>query len=170
MMKILFLDIDGVLNSTRTCVAFGGYPMELEQIGAFDQVAIRLLQRLCDSAGVQIVLSSAWRNSVTVADAAAAFGLPIIDKTGNELGPRGVQIQAWLDRHPESVERFAIIDDDDDMLGDHAPHFVRTNGHEGMTFEDFRKLCGLFNESAYAGAPRNRNWRERGQMLDWSEA
>ena len=45
-MKVLFLDIDGVLNSTKTCVAFGGYPMELHHIEAFDKAAIRLIQRL----------------------------------------------------------------------------------------------------------------------------
>ena len=61
-MKVLFLDIDGVLNSTRTAVANGGYPHELHHREAFDWTSIKLLQRLCDSAGVLVVLSSAWRN------------------------------------------------------------------------------------------------------------
>lgn len=169
MTKILFLDVDGVLNSTRTCVAFGGYPMQLDHLAAFDQVAIRLLQRLCDSAGVQIVLSSAWRNHCRFEDAARAFGLPIIDKTGNGPSPRGRQIQEWLDAHPE-VERYAIVDDDADMLPEQMPHFVNTSGHDGITWGDFTKLCKLLGANPYEGQPRNRNWQQGGQVLDWSAA
>ena len=165
-MKVLFLDIDGVLNSVRTSVAFGGYPMELEHIAAFDAAAIRLLQRLCDSAGVQVVLSSAWRKSYTAAQVGKALGLPIIDSTPSHTdGHRGGEIKAWLDAHPE-VKAYAIIDDDSDMLGEQLPFFVHTDCHEGMTWADFVKLCGLFGESAYAGAPRSRNWQQGGVVLD----
>lgn len=167
-MKILFLDIDGVLNSAKTCCAFGGYPMELAHIAAFDQAAIRLVQRLCDSAGVQIVLSSAWRISHPFAEVGSALGLPIIDRTPSSAGPRGREIQAWLDAHPE-VEQYAIVDDDSDMLGEQMPRFVKTNGEEGLTFSDFRKLCELFGESPWAGEPRQRHWRT-GQALDWAAA
>ncbi|MCO5338601.1 HAD domain-containing protein [Delftia tsuruhatensis] len=80
-MRVLFLDIDGVLNSTRTCVAHGGFPHELTHTEAFDWVAIKLLQRLCDSSGIQVVLSSAWRLTHNFKDVAKAFDLPIIDRT-----------------------------------------------------------------------------------------
>jgi hypothetical protein len=168
-VKVLFLDIDGVLNSTKTCVAFGGYPLRLEELGAFDHVAIRLLQRLCDSAGVVICLSSAWRLDNDFKDVGAAFGLPIIDRTPSSLGPRGREIQQWLDAHPE-VEQYAIIDDDGDMLPEQMPRFVHTDGHEGMTWADFTKLCSLFGESAYAGSPRHRNWKTKSLVLDWDAA
>lgn len=167
-MKILFLDIDGVLNSTRTCVAFGGFPHEFSQIGAFDQVAIRLLQRLCDSAGVQVVLSSAWRLSNEARAAGDALGLPIIDRTPYICGPRGGEIQHWLDRHPD-VECYAIVDDDADMLPAQMPRFVKTSGHEGLTWENYAALCTLLGASPYEGEPRHRNWRN-GATLDWSEA
>lgn len=166
-MKILFLDIDGVLNSTRTCVAFGGYPMELEHIGAFDQVAIRLIQRLCDAGGVKVVLSSAWRLHCDFRDAGNAFGLPIIDRTPSLLGSRGTEIAAWLFAHPE-VEQYAIVDDDPDMLPEQLPFFVHTKGHEGLTWGDYTKLCGLLGVMPHAGAPRHRNWQS-GAALDWSE-
>lgn len=166
-MKVLFLDIDGVLNSTKTCVAFGGYPMELHHIEAFDKAAIRLIQRLCDSAGVQVVLSSAWRLSHDFKDVGKALDLPIIDRTPSLLGPRGLEINAWLSNHPE-VEAFAIIDDDSDMLPDQLPRFVQTNNREGMTWGDFEKLCSLFGESAYSGEPRERDWQKgAGVALAW---
>lgn len=169
-MRVLFLDIDGVLNSMRTCTAFGGWPHRLQHIQAFDQVAIRLLQRLCDSSGVQIVLSSAWRGSEPIKAFADAFGLPIISETPHLLGqPRGAEIAAWLAEHPE-VDQFAIIDDDPDMLPEQLPRFIQTDAEEGMSWANFRALCLLFNESPMAGEPRHRNWRAGVmQPLNWSE-
>lgn len=156
-MKILFLDIDGVLNSVRTSMAFGGYPMELTHLEAFDQVAIKLLQRLCDSAGIQIVLSSAWRLHFPFKNVGQALELPIIDRTAYLGTTRGVEINDWLVRHPE-VETWAIIDDDNDMLPDQQTRFVRTDGFEGMSWKDFSKLCEILGASPYEGQPRNRDW------------
>jgi len=167
-MKVLFLDIDGVLNSVRTCVAFGGYPMKLEHIAAFDLVAIRLLHRLCDSAGVVVVLSSAWRLSHPFKEVGDALGLPIIDRTPSLPGPRGAEIAAWLAEHPE-VETWAIVDDDADMLDGQLPRFVHTNGEDGMAWKDYAKLCEIFGANPYEGEPRARHWRN-GAKLDWSEA
>lgn len=158
-MRVLFLDIDGVLNSTRTCVAHGGYPMELTHTEAFDWVAIKLLQRLCDSSGIQVVLSSAWRLTHDYKDVAKAFDLPIIDRTPSLLGCRGDEIQHWLDNHVE-VTNYAILDDDPDMLESQEPHFIHTRGSEGMTWADFSRLCQIFGESPFSGEVRQRNWRE----------
>lgn len=158
-MRVLFLDIDGVLNSTRTCVAHGGYPMELTHTEAFDWVAIKLLQRLCDSSGIQVVLSSAWRLTHDHKDVAKAFDLPIIDRTPSLLGCRGDEIQHWLDNHVE-VTNYAILDDDPDMLESQEPHFIHTRGSEGMTWADFSRLCQIFGESPFSGEVRQRNWRE----------
>ena len=159
-MKVLFLDIDGVLNSTRTCTATGGYPHELEHRGGFDWIAIRLLQRLCDSSGVQIVLSSAWRLHHDFKDVAKAFDLPIIDRTPSLCGPRGKEIQHWLDAHPD-VEVYAIVDDDADMLPEQMPRFVKTDGREGLTWANFVRLCEVLGESPYAGTVRERHWPGR---------
>lgn len=158
-MKVLFLDIDGVLNSTRTCVAHGGYPHDFTEMRAFDRVAIKLLQRMCDSAGVQVVLSSAWRITHSAKEAADALGLPIIDVTPNLGTKRGEEIAAWLAKHPE-VTDYAIVDDDSDMLPGQMHRFVHTSGHEGLTWQCFSQLCGLFCASPYEGEPRDRNWRQ----------
>lgn len=166
-MKVLFLDIDGVLNSAKTCCAFGGYPSTMDHIGAFDQAAIRLLQRLCDSAGVKVVLSSTWRLDKEWQTYGPGLGLPIVDRTPSFHAPRGRQIQKWLDDHPE-VEQYAIVDDDSDMLAEQLPRFVHTKSDEGLTFADFRKLCELFDESPWSGKPRRSHWRT-GKVIDWSD-
>jgi hypothetical protein len=159
--RILFLDVDGVVNSTKTCVAFGGYPHDIrpQDLPMFDTAAIALLQRLCDSAGIQVVLSSAWRLSHDFKAVGEAFGLPIIDRTPALPGPRGEEIAFWLHQHPE-VTQYAILDDDPDMLEEQKGRFVRTNGREGLTWEAFEALCELFGENPYAGEPRKRNWRD----------
>lgn len=159
-MKIIFLDIDGVLNSVKTSVAHGGYPTALEHSEAFDWVAIKLLQRLCDSSGAQIVLSSAWRLWFDFADVGKAFGLPIIDGTPSFRGSRGHEINYWLQGHPE-VQCYAILDDDPDMLPAQQAHFVQTSGFDGMTWGCYVRLCAILGEPHYAGEPRNRDWKSK---------
>ncbi len=157
-MKVLFLDIDGVLNSTRTNIANGGYPMELHHTAAFDWTSIKLIQRLCDTGGIQVVLSSAWRLWNTPAEVSKAFGLPIIDRTGGGAGGlRGDEIQAWLDEHPE-VTHYAILDDTPDMLESQQGNFVHTSPQDGLLWADFSRLCGLLDVSPFDGAARDRNW------------
>lgn len=158
-MKILFLDIDGVLNSTKTAMAHGGFPLNFAQKQAFDQAAIGLLHRLCDSNDdVKIVLSSTWRLHYTAEQAAAALELPIIDRTPLLHGPRGYEISAWLGAHPEITE-YVILDDNNDMLDMQRPRFVRTDGDEGMSLANFREVCRILDVAPYAGKARDRAWR-----------
>lgn len=156
--RIIFLDIDGVLNSTRTCIATGGYPgeeLEAKDLTRFDWIAIGLLRRLCESSGIQIVLSSSWRIIVDIKKLGDAMGLPIIDKTPVLASSRGNEIARWLSEHPD-VEQWAIIDDDSDMLDSQRSRFVRTDGHEGYSWVNHLELCDIFGESAYAGEVVNR--------------
>jgi hypothetical protein len=155
-LKALFLDVDGVLNSTRTFLAFGGYPSKLHHQGMFDQVAIALLRRLCESAGISIVWSSAWRQDHRWQDAAQAFGLPIIDATP-QLGNRGLEIAHWLAQHPEA-EQYAILDDAPEMLDGQLSRFIQVDPREGLTWAKFSDLCELFGESPYAGESRHPGW------------
>ena len=148
-MRVLFLDIDGVLNSHRTVVALNGYPHDVSPGGLaqFDMVAVALLRGLCKAGGVQIVLSSTWRLDREWAKIGPALGLPIIDRTPSMLGPRGNEIACWLDDKP--VERYAILDDDSDMLPEQMPYFVKTMHEDGMTWQPFVKLCELFSVNPY---------------------
>lgn len=167
-MRVLFLDIDGVINSTRTAVAFGGYPVKLEHVGAMDVVALSMLRRLCEVGEISVVLSSSWRLGNHHHDVAAALDLPIMDRTPSMPATRGHEIARWLEQHPE-VECYAIVDDDSDMLAEQLPRFVHTNGHEGLSWRDFEKLCSLFGISPYEGGPRERLWLT-GKKLDWTDA
>ncbi|WP_157266521.1 HAD domain-containing protein [Azohydromonas aeria] len=163
MTRLVFLDLDGVVNSTRTQVAFGGYPQELHH-PQWDEVSLALLRRLSHSAGIQFVLSSAWRNFCDFKDAAKALDLPIIDRTPSLCGCRGDEIAHWLAEHPE-VEAWAILDDTPDMLEEQQSRFVQTNPEEGLSWANFVRLCDLFGESPFAGEARRREWRT--EKLAW---
>jgi hypothetical protein len=143
-VKVLFLDIDGVLNSHRTAVAFGAFPYcAVKHRDRFDEVAIRLISGLCKRADVSVVLSSSWRADRNWSRIGPALGLPIVDRTPSLAGPRGEEIAAWLAEHPE-VENYAIVDDDNDMLPEQVDRFVRTNHFDGLTWANASRLCELF--------------------------
>lgn len=155
ILKILFLDFDGVLNSERTFQALGGYPDDFRpaERAKFDPVAIALIAKLCRETGAKIVVSSAWRNLHSVEECAQELGLPIIDQTpylGADVYASGVQrgdeIQAWLDQHPE-VTHYAIVDDMLDMLESQLHRFVQTDPDNGLSHKDYMNLRNLLERA-----------------------
>ena len=150
-MKVLFLDIDGVLNSTKTSVGLDGYPHEPDQHDLFDMAAVGLIRRMCLAGDIKIVLSSSWRILHHWQDVGKALDLPVIDATPGGGGERGPQIQQWLSAHPDADE-YAILDDDSDMLPGQMDRFIQTDSQEGLTWERFRALCTLFGQNPYARA------------------
>lgn len=124
-MKIVFLDIDGVLNSGRWRRA--GRPGEHPDVHGIDPAAVRMLEPLVAD-GVGFVLSSTWRNYFTAPAMTRQLRLlgftgQVIDRTklDREPGPsglvttaetRGAQVAEWIAEHPEHGP-FAILDDDD---------------------------------------------------------
>lgn len=144
MRKIIFMDVDGVLNSMKTVYAQGRYPRSLRDVLEFDGCAMQLIRRFCEESGAKIVLSSSWRNWNTVQDCRESMSLPIIDKTPHIKGvDRGSEIEAWLQANTD-VEEYAILDDGNNMLLEQMPYFIRTNTMEGFGFHDYCRLCELF--------------------------
>lgn len=170
-MKVLFLDIDGVLNCHRTAIAFGGIPHTTARNGRarLDEVAIRLIGGIVRRAGAVIVLSSTWRKHADWPDYGPALDLPIVDRTPSCSGCRGDEIAKWLSEHPE-VEAYAIVDDDSDMLPEQKPYFVHTSGTDGFSWANAGDLARLLGISIYdVNHPAQRVPRPT-QGIDWSEA
>lgn len=132
-MKILFLDVDGVLNR---CGA-SGHGLESDKIS--------ILKTIIDATGCEIVLSSTWRKSkeqrqrlhkVLESDGIKWNGdrTPVFERKVGflwEADGRGKEIQSWLtDNAPNAT--FVILDDASDM-GALLPHLVRTYSFEGLT-------------------------------------
>jgi hypothetical protein len=149
-MKVLFFDIDGVVNSDRSSMALGGYPHDFSEadMPKFDHVALGLIRRLCRVTETVIVLSSTWRIYHRPGVVAEALDLPVIDETPDHgsYDTRGSEIAAWLAEHPE-VTTFAIVDDVAICDGhpELAARFVQTNPQRGVSLSDYRQLRHLLD-------------------------
>jgi hypothetical protein len=146
-LRVLFLDIDGVLNSHRTALALGGVPHDLTPAGVamLDPVALALVRNLCRAAGLSVVVSSSWRILHHWDAIGRALNLPTMGATPRSpTGFRGDEVAAWLAEHPE-VKAWAVVDDDCDFHPAQASRFVRVDGEEGLSWVNFLELCSVFD-------------------------
>lgn len=112
VMKVIFLDIDGVLNHAGTEERYEG------MLG-IDRILLRRFYRVLKYSKAHVVLSSSWRYGPGWRERMKAAGLhcELLDKTPefNGLTSRGSEVKEWLDLHPE-VTQYAILDDNGDFL------------------------------------------------------
>ena len=125
MKRILFLDVDGVLNSRDDCGLDGLGDSHLHQ-----------LKRIVDKTGCQIVLTSSWRlaNDLTekLRRAFVRHGIPIkVDLTPDVSGDRAEEVQAWITEHGPCVG--VVIDDDCDGFEKTEIRCVQTSVDHGLT-------------------------------------
>lgn len=140
-MKVLFLDIDGVLNHVSTRERCGDF------VGVDKALAKRLGDWLKAHPEVKIVLSSTWRKFPDMHPHLHENGIEWIDVTpAYHYKERGDEIRAWLDKHPEVTE-FAILDDTADMSAVNS-NFVQTNHKVGLTDEDLVRIEKILNVHA----------------------
>jgi len=145
---ILFLDIDGVLNSQRYLRAMGSsWDNDSLPESQIDPAAVELLDQVLARTSARIVVSSTWRLSHTPHALDAMLvkrGLRaghVIDRTADLHGrPRGDEIKLWLDTH--ECGRFVILDDDSDM-GPLLHRLVQTDGAIGLQPEHVERVVAL---------------------------
>jgi len=126
-VKVLFLDIDGVVNSAITAQRHRGV------IGIDPHMAFRVGKIQLDT-GCEVVLSSSWRLVKASRDEVRQQVVDFIDVTPDNCGTtdRGCEVIKWLKGHPE-VTRHAILDDNSDFHKD-QPLF-KTSWDTGLTDE-----------------------------------
>jgi hypothetical protein len=127
-MNVIFLDVDGVLNTVGLLYHYG-----FEYI---DEDMVELLSKLVVKTGAKIVLSSTWRldkkSRRLVDEALARQGMSVLDRTPKIEGAfRSEEISDWLGRHPEVV-RYAIIDDTPEAGIGLEKNFFRTDPDIGL--------------------------------------
>lgn len=143
-MKVIFLDIDGVLNyqymHTNT---------HDEIIGTFggklSRKCITQLNELVDKTDAKIVISSTWRVDDGVEGYLVDAGVKadIIGKTpvlNDRFSLRGNEIHAWIVENEALIgepyhnyHSFVILDDDSDMLLWHRENYFQTDTYTGLT-------------------------------------
>ena len=147
-MKVIFLDIDGVLN-----VIPQGHD---EHGGIFHAHFIDNLKKIIDQTGAKIVISSSWRSAGLSgmqkmwADrklpgeviAITPYGnstFQYLDRSSEKIkdsAPRGSEIKKWLDdvhynkTNFDTIESYVILDDDCDFLIDQINNFVQCSENE----------------------------------------
>ena len=158
IMKVIFLDIDGVLNSRE-------YDRKRywETMTDIDESRLPLVKEIVENTGAKIVLSSTWRvhwnknrtdcdeDGRYIADIFERHGLQIYDKTP-DLGltaSRRNEIAKWLSAGAEPIENFVILDDYAYNWGDLSAHFVKTNPvfGAGLEEEHVRQAIAILNQS-----------------------
>lgn len=158
-MKIIFLDIDGVLNSANMNNEF--IPEIEGQYYPYEPILVENLNKVIRKTGAKIVVSSTWRLGESVENLQhlllkiGCVG-EVIDKTDNyseRFVVRGCEIFKWildneklLGCHHYDFEDYVIIDDDTDMLYDQRNNFVNTNGKLGLTDKDVLKCIRILGE------------------------
>lgn len=156
LMKILFLDFDGVITIPPT------WNIKTDKI--------KFIKKIVDSTGAKIVVSSSWRCGCppTIKETVdKMIGHPkrcpqnrminwLIDNLYDctpcysteqyklPFGGRGGEIQAWLNAHPD-VENYVILDDDGDMDDSQLFHFVQTNYEDGITDAETERAIKVLN-------------------------
>jgi hypothetical protein len=159
MSKIIFLDIDGVLNTENFICAYHYIrtgkkdpdiviPIQDEFGDMFDPMAVRALKYIIEETGAKIVISSTWRHSgLKVMQLMWEMrDLPgeVIDVTPFLNGPRGEEIAEWL--RENQTDQYVIIDDDSDMLFEQKQNFVQTNFRYGLTFDKADEVISILNK------------------------
>lgn len=165
MKSILFLDIDGVLNSWAFLERLRRYEGSEASIwDNLDPFAVKRLNHIVERSGCEVVVSSTWRllpehdTPEKLQRVLDDFGFKgtvtgVTPRLGCEphkqYGPchnahRGCEIKAYLDGLPEKVTRFAILDDDSDMMPVKDRH-VKTTMEKGLLMEHVDKAVALLH-------------------------
>lgn len=148
-MKVLFLDIDGVLNSDTFYL---NRPKEIKHLpyplSEFDPACVARLNRILDETKARLVISSSWRHGAFLNRILSKVGITakMWDITPYGMGrPRGCEIRQFLNEHPD-IENYVILDDIDNMLPEQQSHFVLTKYYYGLTDEDAEKAINILNQ------------------------
>lgn len=163
MMKVIFLDIDGVLNSGRSVIAFAYKAKEEtdEPYGVrfakatVDPVSVGLLNRVLRDFDAKIVLSSTHRSHFgepnklqKIQEYLTSLGVEgdrCIGFTPSLHTIRGIEIQAWIDDNPHNqIENMIILDDSSDFLPVQKEFHVYCEGGHGISEENYRHMTRLF--------------------------
>jgi diphthamide synthase subunit DPH2 len=168
-MNIIFLDIDGVLNSELYYSSNRYKEIEdftnriEEQAEDVDPLAVSFLNELINKTNAKIVISSTWRNNNTIEQLQEilrqrGFTGEIIGLTPRLLNKddcilRGNEILCWIKNNKQllgqeyyNFKSYVIFDDDSDMLYWQKDNFILCDGYVGLTNRNcYRAQRNIFN-------------------------
>ena len=138
-MKVIFLDIDGVVN------CWGTKERAPSKVVGVEQRLIEYIKQIVDATGAKLVLSSTWRKDWAfdlmngkdwhyLRDEFAKQDLYFMDYTPSRRDSwRGEEIKEWLESTEYDVKSYVIIDDEMfDIRELHEGHMVQTSYETGI--------------------------------------
>lgn len=159
-MKVIFLDIDGVLNGYNrfTNIAYWWFKRlhllkfvhKHYDIFGVRTHKVRLLAKIIKKTGAKVVISSSWRfgwyepyekkrgRQKELHDKLHKYNIEVIGITGRvahgeHTSHRESEIRKWLSEHPE-VKRFIVIDDEQyDLQGFIGKELIKTSATDNIT-------------------------------------
>jgi hypothetical protein len=156
-MKLIFLDFDGVLNSTQFFIMCENRYIEGSRadrdIEAMCPISMSNLNHIMDQCeDVRVVISSSWRVGRGIKELKRILAKngfkhedKVIGKTPHRgvLNCRGEEIQDWIDKKFVKIDDFVILDDDEDM-GKLKSHLYKTNPKHGLGLEIAQQIIKRF--------------------------
>ena len=169
-MKVVFLDIDGVMNNYNYAMGIKNnieilknnpksgmsminklYPHVGDSYDYYDPSCVDVFNTIMEKTDANVVVSSAWRLMHSLDDLRDHFERNnmkckdrVIDVTPDLGCHRGLEIDQWLVDHPE-VTHFVIIDDGDQMKP-HMSHLVLTDFSSGLEDYHLERIFKLLDE------------------------
>lgn len=135
--KIIFLDIDGVLNGYNFWSLTGWkiacklnirdwYRTHIRKPFGIHEEKVRHLSKIIEKTNAKVVMSSSWRygwwktpyekqteNQKRLTDLLKKYNIEVIDITPKLLdGRRDTEIQTWIKNHSNEIYSFVILDDE----------------------------------------------------------
>ena len=138
-MKVIFLDIDGVLNKKANSAP---------TVCKIEEKQLALLAELVKQSDANIVLTSSWRLAANAPwrEPFSKVGVTVADQTiclnGNN---RQREILLYLDAHKD-VESFVILDDQEGRFGKLKSNRVLVDSRTGLTKENIAKALKILEK------------------------
>lgn len=119
-MNVIFLDVDGVLNSSKYMESLKGIDIKYKELSDFHLEKLSQIYHRCDA---KIVLASTWKDLDDISNkngydmyqylihSLSKYDMEIFSKTPDDNSDRPLEIFAWL-KNRSDVSNFVILDDD----------------------------------------------------------
>lgn len=159
-IKVIFLDIDGVLNTYFT--------KEYTKMGAIfiEEKKVEILKKIIEQSDAKIVLSSTWRmgwehiehgksdtwyakDFIELKDKLQELGVILYDKTqvlDSTMRRRGKEIELYL-KSRNDIDGYAILDDlGGRWLRPCSSHLVQTSEYRGLEEKHIKTVLKMLNK------------------------
>ena len=145
-MKLIFCDIDGVLNSEIGTAESGVLGIEEEKL--------YLLQALLESTGAQLVITSKARFAESIYEERLKTiensGIKIRDAfRGKTLSsnPKAIEVLAYLQNKCKDIDNVLILDDNDHDFSEYFKHnFILVSTKIGLTVKDVEEGIAILGK------------------------